>query len=691
MVLHHHQPVGNFPEVFRETYDRCYRPTLELLDDFPGIHASIHLTGPLLVWMEENAPDYIDRLVRLSGRGQIEVIGGGFYEPILAMLPTRDARMQVERMNGWMKDRLGLTTPGFWLAERVWQTDLPARLAGTGLGYAPLDDHHFLLAGIPAEDLHGYFRAGWLDRHLDLFPISRDLRYLIPFQLPEALLDYMDRNGRGGRVLTYADDAEKFGVWPETYHWVWEEGYLRSLFEQMTGQANWLRVASMGEIVKERKPSGRVVLPNASYEEMMEWALPARMGLHFKTVRKDLEQRGILSSVQPFLRGGIFENFLVKYPDVARLYGRMLLVSEMVKGDGHPEAFEALMRAQGNDVFWHGLFGGIYLSNLRHEAYSNLLKAEEVLIRNGQIVLPHVLNGDFDQDGNDEYLVLRENYTLWIAPGKGGCLTEIDDRRHLFHLTNTMTRQFETYHDRTSPTEGAASSGVIPSIHDMPSGAPDPSEIRYDPRPRRAFVDAVYPADVTGNDLDQVLRCQKDLSDTLFRCNSSSPDNVLLEAEIRLEDEELTISKEYRLNPESFSVHYRISGNLPGAEKWAEGKVWATEIPLTMLAGEEHGRRLVLLDRPEEELLWLEPSDRESVTGFEGSDDWSKTRFSIGSSCPFRLVLRPVYSVSLSEKGIEKVYQGTIFFLLLPLLDLAREGWVVTFSFEQEEENRRMH
>ena len=50
-----------------------------------------------------------------------------------------------------------------------------------------------------------------------------------------------------------------------------------------------------------------------------------------------------------------------------------------------------------------------------------------------------------------------------------------------------------------------------------------------------------------------------------------------------------------------------------------------------------------------------------------------------------------MYSVSLSEKGIEKVYQGTIFFLLLPLLDLAREGWVVTFSFEQEEENRRMH
>ena len=685
MVLHHHQPVGNFPEVFRETYDRCYRPTLELLEDFPDIHASIHLTGPLLVWVEENAPEYVERLVRLSKRQQIEVIGGGFYEPILAMLPACDARAQVERMNGWMKDRLGVTTPGFWLAERVWQTDLPARLGGMGLGYAPVDDHHFLLSGLPPEELHGYFRAGWLDRHLDLFPISRDLRYIIPFQLPEALLDYMDRNGRKGRVLTYADDAEKFGVWPETYHWVWEKGYLRSLFEQITRQSHWLRVASMGEIVAERKPSGRVVLPNASYEEMMEWALPAKSGIRFNAVKKDLEQRGILPSVQPFLRGGIFENFLVKYPDVARLYGRMLQVSHIAEGDGNSEALEALMRAQGNDVYWHGLFGGIYLSNLRHEAYSNLLRAEDALVRSGKIVLPSVLEGDFDQDGLDELFLFRETYTIWMAPGKGASLTEIDDRRHFFHLTNTMTRQFEAYHDRANPVDEHASSGVIPSIHDMSSGVVDHSEILYDPRPRRAFVDGIYPSDVTGNELDQALRCFSDFSDTSFRTVSRSPDNVLFEAVIPLEGNPWTITKEYRLLPGSFSVRYQLSGELPGPGTWMDGKVWATEIPLTMLAGEEHGRRLVLRDRHEDVLLWLEASDRESVTGVEGYDDWSKAGFSIGSSIPVRLVLRPLHSVSLSEKGVEKVYQGTLFFLLVPLSVLAREGWQVAFSFEQED------
>lgn len=690
MVLHHHQPVGNFPEVFRETYDRCYRPTLELLDDFPGIHVSIHLTGPLLLWIEENEPGYIDRLVRMAQRGQVEVIGGGFYEPILAMLSERDARAQVDRMNRWMKDRLGHVSRGFWLAERVWQTDLPSRLAALGFGYAPVDDHHFLLAGMSPDEMNGYFRAGWLDSHIDLFPISRDLRYLIPFQLPEALLDYMDRNGRGGRVLTYADDAEKFGVWPETYKWVWEEGYLRSLFEQISRQSHWLRVASMAEIVSERGPSGQVVLPNASYEEMMEWALPARVGVRLKSLKKDLEKRGILADVQPYLHGGIFENFLVKYPDVARLYGRMLLVSRLVRdgeeeSGGSHEALEGLIRAQGNDVYWHGLFGGIYLSNLRHEAYANLLHAEDALVREGNISLPYFRVEDFDNDGYEEIFILQERYSLWIAPGRGGSVTEIDDRKHFFHLTNTMTRQFETYHARVIEQDQDHPAGVIHSIHDLPSNLADLADIRYDPRPRRGFMDSIVPADISGDELDQGQRITRDLSGTVFRIVSRTQDIVRLETTLRFGEEALTVGKEYRLSPDAFSVVYRIAGDVNRKYQENGGDLlWMTEIPLTMLAGEEHGRTLFIPDQPASHLSWMEPGDTKDVFVFRGHDDWSKTAFSVSSSLPVRLVSRPIHSVSLSEKGVEKVYQGTLFFLLLPFEDLFGNGWTLTFSFDQE-------
>lgn len=690
MVLHHHQPIGNFPQVFRDTFERCYRPTLELLDAFPDIHVSIHLTGPLWLWAEENAPDYLELLVRLEARGQVEVIGGGFYEPILAMLPERDARAQVEEMNRMLKRRFGHASKGFWLAERVWQTDLPSRLAPMGLEYLPVDDHHFLLAGLPAEKLHGYYRSSWIGQGLDLFPISRDLRYLIPFQLPEQFLEYMDRHGKGGKVLTYADDAEKFGVWPETYRWVWEEGYLRTLFEQIARQSHWLRVASMGEIVSERSPTGVAILPNASYEEMMEWALPARMGVRFLQAGKDLEHKGLREQVQPFFRGGIFENFLIKYPDVARLYGRMLFTSALLpektpeNGERWLKWSDLLSRAQGNDVYWHGLFGGIYLSNLRHEAFSDLLQAESLLEQDGELQVPSLHRGDFDQDGNPDLLVFRPAYALWMTPALGGAILEIDDRAHHFHLTNTMTRQFEAYHARVagSPDDSPHETGVIPSIHDRAAGDLSHEDIVYDPRPRRSFSDGIVSASVTGDDLDRGRDLAGDLSGLSFSVLSASSEGLDLQAVFQLANAQLQISKSFRFDDREFVVRYRLSrpDGLPFPEECGN-LFWVTEVPLTLLAGEGEGRCLKMTGDGGGPLFWGQPSDYECVRGYSGSDDWSKTRFSILGSRPFRLVSRPVHTASLSEKGIEKTYQGTVFFHLFPISSLAGEGVTITVSF----------
>ncbi|MHB1284950.1 MAG: alpha-amylase/4-alpha-glucanotransferase domain-containing protein [Leptospirales bacterium] len=690
MVLHHHQPVGNFPEVFQDTFDKCYRPTLELLAAFPEIHASIHLTGPLWVWAEKNAPDYLDLLVRLEARRQIEVIGGGFYEPILAMLPERDAWAQVEEMNRMLRRRFGHASKGFWLAERVWQTDLPARLAPMGLEYLPVDDHHFILSGIPAEKLHGYYRSSWIGRGLDLFPISRDLRYLIPFQLPEQFLDYMDRNGKGGKVLTYADDAEKFGVWPETHHWVWEEGYLRNLFEQIVRQSDWLRVASMEEIVAERAPTGVAVLPNASYEEMMEWALPAHMGVRFNQTGKDLEQRGLKQLVQPFFRGGIFENFLIKYPDISRLYGRMLFTSALLpdkteeNGEHWLKWSDLLSRAQGNDVYWHGLFGGIYLSNLRHEAYSDLLQAETLLEQDGVLKIPSLHHGDFDQDGRPDVMVFRQSYSLWATPALGGSIPELDDRVHHFHLTNTMTRQFETYHARIGEkqNESTHESGVISSIHDRPLGDVAQSEIVYDPRPRRAFSDGIVPSSVTGDDLDRGKNLACDLSDAVFSVRSSSPGGLELQSVFQLADAQFLIKKDFRFEDRQFVVRYRLCR--PDGQAFPEAcdsLFWVTEIPLTLLAGEGQGRYLRLMGGSDPSpFLWETPSDFEGVMGYSGSDDWSKAEFSIIGSNLFRLVSRPIHTISLSEKGIEKTYQGTVFFHLFPMSSLSGDGMTITVS-----------
>ena len=46
LAIHNHQPVGNFGWVFAETYDQAYLPMLEALERHPGVHLSLHYTGP---------------------------------------------------------------------------------------------------------------------------------------------------------------------------------------------------------------------------------------------------------------------------------------------------------------------------------------------------------------------------------------------------------------------------------------------------------------------------------------------------------------------------------------------------------------------------------------------------------------------------------------------------------------------
>ena len=90
LVLHNHQPVGNFGGVFEQAYQDSYLPFLDVFEPYSELRLSLHTSGPLMEWLDQNHPEYLDRLSNLVAAGRIEVIGGPFYEPILTMIPSRD-------------------------------------------------------------------------------------------------------------------------------------------------------------------------------------------------------------------------------------------------------------------------------------------------------------------------------------------------------------------------------------------------------------------------------------------------------------------------------------------------------------------------------------------------------------------------------------------------------------------------
>src|SRR5690606_21054796 len=148
--------------------------------------------------------------------------------------------------------------------------------SAAGIQYTILDDFHFKAAGLADHELLGYYLTEDSGSLLRVFPGSERLRYLIPFRMPPETIDYLRQVGQAqpGAVVVFGDDGEKFGTWPETKKHVYEDGWLSQFFQLLLENQDWLISSTLYEATTALPPVGRVYLPDASYREMTEWALP---------------------------------------------------------------------------------------------------------------------------------------------------------------------------------------------------------------------------------------------------------------------------------------------------------------------------------------------------------------------------------------------------------------------------------
>ena len=430
--IHCHQPVGNFEHVFEETYQKAYLPFLETLQHHPRIKVLVHYSGVLYDWFVANHPEFIDLLHKLIKRRQIEVLSGGYYEPILSLIPDEDKIGQIEMESNFIKEKLGFAPQGMWLAERVWEPDLPMPLARAGIEYTLLDDGHLLSAGLSAKELFNFYITEEQGKTTKIFPINKNLRYLIPFEPPENAIEYLKglAKGKDNVLVVFVCDGEKFGARPGT-----DNDYLEKLFSQLEDNLDWLQSDLPCNIIEDCSPAGRLYIPSASYPEMMEWS------------------------------GGNFRNFLTKYPESNLMHKKMLHVSDRLetlrKGkslfgtrekDHHiKDALRHLYMGQCNCAYWHGIYGGIYLNHLRHAVYSNLMKAEAEVERSARGSKPFVDLAimDFDKDGNDEVVLSNNLLNLYFSPACGGSIFELDYKPKTFNLANNLASRKEAYHKKS--------------------------------------------------------------------------------------------------------------------------------------------------------------------------------------------------------------------------------------------------
>lgn len=687
LALHNHQPVGNFDWVIDDAFERCYKPLLETFAAVESVKFALHFSGPLYDFMDKRRHAEKDLLGEMVSRGQVELLGGGYYEPILASIPEDDAAGQLQMMSDYLLREFGARPRGIWLTERIWDPVLPRLLAACGVEYTVVDTSHFQYAGANAADLYGHYITEKHGRSLMVFPSDRHLRYMIPFRLVEDNERYLaDVSGMGDKeiALTYGDDGEKFGLWPGTYQWVYNERWLAKFLEMFERNGDWLQADTFSSYIERAKPRDRIYFPSASYAEMLEWAMPAEAIVRFESFKKSIEQAGLAEAGDTFVRGGYWDNFLTKYPESNRMHKRMIFVSEKLRtrgaelpADKLAQATDHLYQAQCNCAYWHGLFGGLYLGHLRHAIFENLLRAEQIVnpvlgIDNDYVKL------DFECNGKKDVVVETAGLFALVRPKEGGALAMLEDRRAAFSLSNLIGRRFEGYHPKILQAlrEGQHQESDQPqSIHDMVVIKDDNLEaaLVYDRHPRYSFADNLIPAGIDWQELAQQRFPEaEDFAGAPYNAVvKTTEDGVVVKmnrtAEVRFFDFACEIEIQKRLlflkNEPAVQADYLlrfIKGDHIDLE-------FATEFNLTLLAGRDENRYFRCDGAHIEDPALESAGVLEKVSMIGMFNDWDKFAIKIMPDEPRRLLRYPVETVSQSESGFEKTYQGSCLIFTRPI------------------------
>ena len=262
-------------------------------------------------------------------RGQVEMFGGGDMEPVLAV------------DSGARSHRPG--RPRCPIGWRSWAQPAARRLAhrarvgsdrGPGAGRrrhpatSPWTTTTSCAPASSAEELTGYFTTEE-DGTTASICFRSPRRCATAFRLrrrtrPSTIIERAGRSIGGSAAAIYFDDIEKFGIWPETYNWVYESKWLEQFIEGVLASAA-IATAHFSDY-RSAAPHARRGLPADHFvhrDERMD-AAGRRAPMRYADLVKQEKDHDRYERDKAFLRGGIWKNFLSRYAESNWMHKRML-------------------------------------------------------------------------------------------------------------------------------------------------------------------------------------------------------------------------------------------------------------------------------------------------------------------------------------------------------------------------------
>jgi alpha-amylase len=473
---------------------------------------------------------------------------------------------------------------------------------------------------------------------------------------------------------------------------------MEDFFTALEANSDWLILTPPGEYAAQYPALGRIYLPTAAYDEMTEWALPAPQSAEIVALKHRLQDEG-REDILRYFKGGLWRNFMSKYPEVNSMHKKMLLVSDKVhqiKSRKQREAaLDALWAGQCNCPYWHGVFGGVYLFHIREATYERLIAAETMAdaAEHGDAAWVSALTADVDKDSRDEALLSSDAQSLLFTPASGGSLVEWDWRATGLNLINTLTRRAEGYH--TELKEAAARGDIVlsgqekglTSIHSRTVRAKEPGlqdKLFCDWYRRTSLLDHVFARDTT---LDGFYRCQfTELGDFV---------NQLYTAQLTETGDRLTLklARDGGVWKDKVRQPLRIEKTIAlSAGQLALDVTYQLtntgDTPLTARFGIETNWGIAGGDGPQAYSVWPGGDlvrfnamhSVESAAEVALVHEWYG-RVILNADRPASWWQFPIETISNSEAGFERIYQGTSVTCYWPLELVPGVMWQVVLRF----------
>ncbi|MBD3350142.1 MAG: DUF1926 domain-containing protein [Candidatus Lokiarchaeota archaeon] len=711
LVFHFHQPVDNFEWVFEESYEKAYKPLLEQMYKHYEVKFTLHFTGSLLEWLLQK-PEFKSMLKEMVSRDQVEIIGGGYYEPIYAIIPERDRIEQMNMLTNAVKQELGYKVSGAWLSERVWEPNYPSFLSKAGLNYVIVDDNHLRGCGLSEEETFYSYVTEDNGSVITVFPINEIIRHLAPWKPAKETIKYLEENAdeKGNRIILFLSDAEKMGVWGTTNELCYIKGhpqederpYIDELFS-LIEKSQIIKPITLNQYMKRHGSNGRVYIPTATYDKMEEWVLPSKvrkqMSALMKQIKKDKEQgeENIPKEITRFIKGGFWRYFLVKYPESNNMHKRMLYVreellnleDEIKNRDIQEEkkssiqnkikkAWDEIYRAQCNDCYWHGQFGGVYLHFFRHAVYSHLIEAEKIVENiaeqynlNPIVKIQHY---DFDRDSYLDLIVKTKNLWLCFKPNDGATCFELDSKPHNYNLLNTLTRWLESYHKKEDdiPMDRWRKTAFRDHFVDKSVSLESFSTEKYDEY--GDFVDGIYNVDVADENKRHILTFQKQGNLKIVDSEGSRDISMKLSKQIEIDHETSMIDVDYQLQSEVA---------LETIDK-IHNYCMAIDLPF-IFSGDENDFKCIVDGLPQDlieknQIAFEKVSFQDPQYNIE-----YKIRIPPKADGSQRLSLSaykyPIYCYARTNSGYKNIYQGMNLAIRIEIQDLVENGLKFKLEF----------